>query len=223
MGTKTKQGYFGSPPTVTNGLALYLDAGNKLSYPGSGTAWNDFTGKASTTLTNSPAFSTSNQGILTFNGTNQYATTPTVALGTAYTIEIWVYLSNLASRVWICSTVGGGGYIFNFLNGQIINFATAVTIIPSPLLVANQWYHIACTKSSTVFSAYVNGVFKGSGTVTAGSTYTIGYIGALTGNGTTFTNYAAGNLAQVKAYTRALSAQEIVQNYNAHKSRFGLS
>lgn len=212
---------FGSPSIVTNGLALYLDAGSRLSYPGSGTAWNDFTGNTSTTLVNTPSFSPLNQGILTFNGTNQYATTPTVALGTAYTVEIWVYLSNLASRVWLCSSTGGN-YIFNFLNGNIYAFATAVTIIPSPLLVANQWYHITCTKSSTVFSAYVNGVFKGSDTVTAGSTYTIGYIGALTSNETTFTNYAAGNLSQFKAYTRALSAQEVLQNYNATKARFGL-
>ena len=111
----------------------------------------------------------------------------------------------------------------NFLNGRIYAFAATIAIIPSPLIAANQWYHITCTKSGTVFNAYVNGVFKGTGTVSAGNTFSIAVIGALTSNLSTFSNYAAGRLAQVKAYTRVLTPDEITQNYNATKARFGLT
>jgi len=214
---------FGTPNIVTNGLAFYLDAGNRQSYAGSGsTTWNDLTGKGASTITGTPAFSNNNAGYITFNGSSNYVTTPAVALGTTFSIEIWVNLTDRNSRVWITSTVGGGGYLFNFLNGLIYNFAAAVIITPSPSIAANQWYHIVGTKSGTVFSAYINGIFNSQASIGASSTVTLGYIGALTTNGSTFSNYGAGRLSQVRAYTRALSQQEVFQNYNATKARFGL-
>ena len=37
-----------------------------------------------------------------------------------------------------------------------------------------------------------------------------------------FGNYFNGNIGPVKIYNRALSAAEVLQNYNQLKSRFGL-
>ena len=47
-----------SPKIVTDGLVLYLDAANSRSYPGTGTAWFDLTGRGNNAvLTNGPVFS----------------------------------------------------------------------------------------------------------------------------------------------------------------------
>ena len=60
---------------VTDGLILHLDAGNKNSYPGSGTTWTDLSGNGyNATLNNSVGFTTSSGGMLTLNGSNQTAT-----------------------------------------------------------------------------------------------------------------------------------------------------
>jgi hypothetical protein len=220
MGTITKQGYFGSPPIVTNGLAFYLDAGSKLSYPGSGTAWNDFTGKTSSTLINSPTFNALNQGSIAFSGTNQYATTPTVSLGTSYTIDLWVYPTSLVSRIHVGNLSPAGTYHINFASGLITsNIGSIVSLTPTPLIVANKWHNVVITRATTLYSAYVNGIFQDSVVTTWSAAFSIA---ALMSRGDTPGNYAPGNLAQVKAYTRVLSAQEIAQNYNATKARFGL-
>ena len=62
------------PRIVTNGLVLCLDASDRNSYPGSGTTWYDVSNNGNhATLTNGPTFSTSNGGIFTFDGSNDYA------------------------------------------------------------------------------------------------------------------------------------------------------
>ena len=64
-----------SPRIVTDGLVFCVDAANKRSYPGAGTAWTDLTAnKNNGTLQNGIAFSTDKAGIFTFDGTNEYVT-----------------------------------------------------------------------------------------------------------------------------------------------------
>ena len=59
------------PKITTNGLVLCVDAADKNSYPGSGTAWNDIGGQGYTgTLTNGPTFNSSNNGSIVFDGTD---------------------------------------------------------------------------------------------------------------------------------------------------------
>ena len=62
-----------SPRIVRDSLALYLDAANTKSYPGSGTTWKDICGKNNDgTLTNGPTFSSDNLGCIVLDGTNDY-------------------------------------------------------------------------------------------------------------------------------------------------------
>jgi hypothetical protein len=62
-----------SVPIISNGLILYLDAGNAASYPGSGTTWTDVSGNINTgTLTNGPTYSSANGGSIVFDGSNDY-------------------------------------------------------------------------------------------------------------------------------------------------------
>ena len=62
-----------NPKIVTDGLVLYLDAGNTKSYPGSGTSWSDLSGKSNNgTLTNGPTYSSDDGGSIVFDGTDDY-------------------------------------------------------------------------------------------------------------------------------------------------------
>lgn len=63
----------GGPKIITDGLLLYLDAANEKSYPGSGTIWNDLSGNGNNgDLINNVVYDTENNGILLFDGTNEY-------------------------------------------------------------------------------------------------------------------------------------------------------
>jgi hypothetical protein len=63
------------PKIVTNGLVLSLDAADRNSYSGTGTAWNDLSGNGNNgSFVNSPTFSGSNGGSLNFNGSSNYTT-----------------------------------------------------------------------------------------------------------------------------------------------------
>ena len=82
---------------VTDGLVLYLDAGNDISYPGSGTLWRDLSGYSNNgTLVNGVTFNTDGGGSLTLDGTDDY-----VVLGTTrvcppeITISMWIKFPTL--------------------------------------------------------------------------------------------------------------------------------
>lgn len=83
----------------------------------------------------------------------------------------------------------------------------------------DQWYYLGWTISGTTLTFYVNGVANGTATVsaftpTASTPVRIGFANA--------GEYAAGSIASVSVYNKALTATEILQNYNAVKGRFGL-
>jgi hypothetical protein len=88
------------------------------------------------------------------------------------------------------------------------------------------WHYVAATGDGTNWSFYVDGVYnsptfsQGDGTywfndASGLTTYTIGALDRINK-----TNYFNGKIAQVHVYDRALSQSEILQNYNAHQSRF---
>ena len=63
-------GFANNAPIVTDGLVLYVDAGNGNSYPGSGTTWSDLAGSNVGTLTNGPTYDSGNAGSIVFDGSN---------------------------------------------------------------------------------------------------------------------------------------------------------
>jgi hypothetical protein len=65
--------FYYSPKIVTDGLVLYLDAGNQLSYPGSGTTWTDLSrSQTNGTLVNGPTFNTGSLGSIVFDGVDDF-------------------------------------------------------------------------------------------------------------------------------------------------------
>ena len=223
----------GGANIVINGLVLELDAASKNSYPGSGTTWNDLSGNNNNgTLINSPTFSSTNEGIFIFNGTTQNISLPSslTRLNTNYSIGVWFLPTRVASS-YLTSDWSFSGRNYNVttetnnkIQLTIGNGSTSQdTGLQSSLtLTTNAWHHATFVVNSTTRTIYMNGVFDNSA---VGS-----YSGGVTSNArniaTSFDRNAAdffqGNIATTQFYNRSLSATEVLQNYNATKSRFNL-
>jgi hypothetical protein len=238
MGTNVRQNI------VTNGLVMYLDAGSRMSYTSGSTTWRDLSGNTaiSGTLINSPIFDSTTQGSIIFNGTNQYINCGTeLSQSGDWSISTFVKLSVTSStRVIMARSAGSpsfqqnyalayGGYTGN--NGTKFAVGTSADSYKAAIGVTTvqtgSWYHVVGTYNSTskILSLYVNGTLDGTTTgttlpPTTGSQFV--QVGCSDGTSTP-ANFWSGSIAQVSIYNRALSAQEIAQNYNATKTRFGLT
>ena len=220
------------PKIVTSGLVLALDAANKLSYPGSGTTWRDLSSNNNTgTLTNGPTFSAANMGSIVFDGTDDYVT-GTVASSNSWTVSFWIYQTDISTKIVYyafsgatspITGIGFGGYLdattqnrWWYYDGSTVfsNSNTAIT--------ANTWYYLTISHmyggGPGTHNFYTNGVLSYSTSV-ADKTFTT-YNIARRSDGNLYN--IPGRIPIVKIYNRALSATEVLQNYNATKNRFGL-
>ena len=226
------------PSIVTDGLVLALDAANHKSYPGSGTVWRDLSGNGNNgTLTNGPTYLTNNGGVFLFDGTDDIATFPALYYllddKTYGTWEVWVkdygyvagsYNTAIGSRIGkdlsICrdNTTTGIAILANTTTGGNLNWSTGEDF------VANQWQHLVCTYNNGILKFYLDGVYKAQNTsrsgedINASTTYATG-IGGDVGNSTRDWN---GEIGLGRIWNQVLSDEEVQQNYNATKSRFGL-
>jgi hypothetical protein len=222
------------PKIVTSGLVLALDAADKNSYRGSGTSWFDLSGTVNSgSLTNGPTFSGANQGTFVFDGTddnvqlgNASAFLPTSAI----TINCWAKTNviQVYKKIFVTVSVGTqsitgvyfslGPATNNIYLGIITNngiqYATSTTN-PSTTLFSN----FCGTYDGTNIRLYLNGTLLATQAQT-GTIVNTG-IGRISGydNGSEIWD---GNISTFSIYNRALSASEVLQNYNVTKTRFGL-
>ena len=228
---------------VSNGLVLNLDAAQKRSYPGSGTTWTDLSGNAyNGTLTNGPTFSSSNGGSINFDGTNDYDTHGNVLAferTDPFSISAWFKVDSLSAgrpilstqqatilRGCLCQVNTSGSLrfaIISTLNTNEIRIETDISIINT-----GQWYNLVATYdgSSDVsgMQQYVNGAIQSKNIITNNLTSTTATTASLIIGARTVgtAGYYDGLISIVNIYNRELSQDEITQNYNAIKSRFGL-
>jgi hypothetical protein len=222
---------FADPALVTSGLVLDLDASNASSYPGSGTTWTDLSGNSNTgTLTNGPTFSSANGGSIVFDGTNDYVSSfPTQISGVgSKTVSAWIKI-NKTSRVGLAGTrsaVGTDGWVFTVNRttyGNLTYFHTGGSELQVAAgIITNTWYNVCVTYNlaSTTVILYLNGAQIGSPS-TSFTAITPSSFNGVVGDEHLSTPFG-GNIAQTLIYNRALSASEVLQNYNVTKTRFGL-
>ena len=229
------------PEIITDGLVLALDVANKKSYPGSGTTWTDLSGNANNgSLINGPTFDSLNNGSILFDNSNDYINVPITSdliLNDAGTIEAWVKIKNLGGSYDNTIVMKGDnaswanlhyvlfeptGYNVMMLSTSNGISATQLNGVKTPELTTNTWYHVVANWQGVDFNRiYLNGVLSQEKTAgiyqpkntTASCFFQIGR---------SYANnyYFDGNIAITKIYNRALSSQEILQNYNSTKSRF---
>lgn len=229
-----------SPKIVTNGLVLALDAANNKSYPGSGTTWSDLsnTGK-NLTLTNGPTFSAANLGSIVFDGTNDYAVVNPVSAFNIYCISMWFKPTTIINS----TSVGKSLIHFKSSIGKYIGFGPVtnrvsneyITIVQEPgdkrtavndggSLSAGVWYNIVFNYESSQYKIYINNTLKS--TTIGSSTGNVPlitdpdfiYLNSVEGT----SDYLDSSLSMCMIYNRALTAAEMLKNYNATKGRFGL-
>jgi hypothetical protein len=227
-----------TPTIVTNGLLLRLDAGNASSYPGTGTVWTDLSGNSNNgTLTNGPTYSSNDGGSIVFDGVNDYVVIPR-PVQDDFTLSCWFKTTQSLTTY----TTGafqwwqGAGLVDGEVSGLTTDFGLSLNAakvsfgvggssdisIQSPLTYNNNvWHHAVATRirSSGALVIYVDGASVVSGT---GGTNSLTppqlRIGSLQNN----LNFFSGNISNVLVYNRALTAAEVLQNFNAIKSRYGL-
>jgi hypothetical protein len=216
---------------VTNGLVLYMDASNRMSYVSGSTTWNDLSGFGDNgTLTNGPTFSNLDGGSISFDGVDDYVNIPTSTdTGNPNTICAFINVSVItgANQVIYGPSANGSDNWFSISNNRVQLLATQVSdinnfaITGNTIIQVNTWYYLTGIVNNNTTSIYINGRVEA---VSSPQAFTIGGWNSTARIGQRATGQFPfnGRIACLQGYNRALSQQEIIQNYNATKARFGL-
>ena len=213
------------PDIVTDGLVFAVDAGSERSYAGSGTTAYNLVANNDVSLINGLGWQSGNGGYFSSDGTDDSMTTPDAAnLDLVdFTLEGWVWWDqhkNYGS--FLVKGPGGSGQLFNY---SFFGYATSVSVgfgdgsnyrsisISTPAL--NEWHHIVGTYDGSTLKFYLNSTLANSSSITATPNQNNDALQILQ------TNYSIdGRIGCAKVYNKALTAAEVLQNYNAQKNRF---
>lgn len=230
-----------NPGIVTNGLVLCLDAGNPRSYSGTGTLWYDLSGEGNNaTLYNNPTYS--NGSIQVRYASAQYATSnfnwgvlKSDNLTGVWSLEAtWKNISPPNSaESFIIGRSGCHGGIYTYPNGSNTDVYHAIKTascwtgalnVSIATIVPNQIVHSVMTYNAGTVKSYINGELIG--------TYAFDYTTyGMTGYGDTMfiggfgnTTYYSSNadIYNVKSYNIALSDQDVLKNFNALRTKYGI-
>ena len=223
--------YFTGPNIVTDELIFAVDAGSTRSYPGSGTTTTSLVGSITSALNNGVGFSASNGGTFTFDGVDQYIGVPDSSVFNftatpGVTIELLVYVTSYDSggSMFICQQNGntyGGFEFWSATNGTLrFNSNSSTNIVTSGVgtFELNKWKHLVCTANGTTGKIYIDGELIATASTT---NFPSNVNGDLRIGDWAATGYRVnGSIPIVRLYNKVLTATEVLQNYNAQKSRF---
>ena len=238
MGTKY------NPRIVSTGLTVYLDSANTRSYAGSGFTVNPLVGGIGGTLVNGIGFSSQNNGSFFYDGSDDYFRFPypsSLNSGSQITVSLWakwittgtttatiqVLLDNNYQTAYQFGP-GSIGFVIQDRPdlGKVLEWGASpgagITRCTSTFQVGDgTWRHITGTNDGTTSILYIDGVQSGLARTAAGIGDQQPFIG-IGRWGFLNNRYLNGNVTGLMIYKRALSATEVLQNYNATKSRFRL-
>ena len=228
------------PPIVTNGLVLYLDAANRQSYVSGSTTWFDATANGlSGSLVNGPTFSSANGGSIVFDGVDDYVSTNnssslTQAGNTQFTAGFWIKktASNKDAMIGPWNESDRKGWFLQWYTDGVIYFGVTnggTNYNYINISYTNNWYNIvgvfdgSQSTNQNIGKIYVNGALQTTNNNVIMLTSVPTNLVELTiGKLTNYTSFTTGNISSTQIYNRALSASEVLQNYNSTKARFGL-
>ena len=217
-------GSFGGENIITSDLVLNLDANNYTS----GTTWTDTSGQGNnSTLTNGPTFDSGNGGSIVFDGTDDYIQLPTnsnLTFSDDFSYETWLMtdVQTTSNHIWRTPN----DKTFQFTNStnpdQIVYYSSETGNQAFGVLNNDTWGHLVITKSGNTLTGYLNGAQ--AWTNTPGSSATHDFSGIRIGTrGSASGYYWDGKFAAVRIYSKALTASEVLQNYDAMKGRYSSS
>ena len=224
-----------NPPIVTDGLVFCVDAANQRSYPKSGTTWSDLVGSNDGTMQNMTAsnFSDNNGGILSFDGVNEDIDCGTnfsdyISGTKSFSIECFVYPQNSQvnyADIWGNHTSPWKGLVLQQNNSNINQYSwgwgygNGWTTFSYFNIDSLAWSHIVAVRDGTSVLTYVNGSIVTSDTssssLNANSDHNF-----LIARGFPSGRYWKGNMSNFRIYSKALTPDEIRQNYEATVGRY---
>ena len=238
--------YYGTPAIVTDGLIFAVDAGNGQSYVSGSTTCTSLVGNNTGSLSDSNGsgmYEDINQGTWVFDGADDYIDCGDITAfdnATELTLNGWIkisspFVNDTIMAKWLhgsqaCITIqldtSDIEELKVFVASGLADGGSNYTITTDSSLVVDTWYLVSVVYDGSEAAAdrikiYVNGTLKStsvSGTIatsltSATSTFELG---RLVGIG----RYWDGNIANGQLYNKALTAAEVLQNYNATKERF---
>jgi hypothetical protein len=225
---------------VTTNLRLYYDPSNPSSYPGTGTTINDLSGNG---LNGSMSGITYTSPYFSYNGTSSQvlvADNPLLEPGSGdWTMEVWVNQSVLGNDVVLGKFDNGGltvdvSYSIRTTNTTYYAQLGSGSGSGSSLFVnstnyvgtIDTWYQIVyvfTNVASNTLQTFVNGVSIGSVGHSLASILNTDnplYIGSY--NGGEYAQWFDGKIGITRLYNAALTSSQVLQNFNADKSKYGL-
>jgi hypothetical protein len=214
---------------VRNGLVLHVDAANPKSYSGAGATWFDLSGnERNLTLFNSPTFDSANAGSFIFDGVDDYAKSTDNGIGIGadlpHSIELWANFSVITGTRWWLMVLGqystgAHHWIGTSASNPAFGVWSGLSQVSPNLIGINNWLNITLTFDGVTLTGYVNGIFQESAAASefnfTNSDFTIGLaIGAEA-------DYN-GKVSIAKIYNRGLTANEVTQNFEALRGRYGI-
>ena len=232
-----------NPNVVTDGLIGCWDAANKRSYPpGAGTTWTDLAGSNSATLVNDATFADVSLGAIALDGTDDSVTVPIIDGQNGFSFSIWLYFDEVPTNDYTTFSIYNGGgaefmlyimetsvhttsYMLGIRGAGTGNTLTSTNTAYQPSSNLGKWVHYCAT-------------YNGGGATTVGN-YKLYYKCQVTDTNLISDFGGAGNqdpmkwgqdaagagdlngyMGHIAFYDRALTATEVLQNYNATKGRF---
>ena len=235
-------GISAGPSGVSDGLVFQLDAANLRSYTGTGLTANGLVSGIGATLVNGTGFSSANNGSFFFDGTNDYISLSNpnlLAFGTnPFSIDFWLYSTYVHSggalyRTILSSYDNYNGiyqtyfYLGLFNNGSTFNNLVSFLNSASGNLMGslganinvNEWTNVTFTRSENNLICYKNGVLAST---QASANDFSGTRNTRIGGGVDQVSTFQGSISLMKIYNRALSAIEVMQNFNAMRERYNI-
>ena len=217
-----------NPRAVTNGLVICTDPANINSYSGTGLTIRGLVSGIGATLVNGATFNSSNNGIFVFDGTNDFilGDSTSIDFTNDLSAEIWFNISGtVADWVRVIGKGDSSNRSFGFWYNTGINVflyqrygaSSTVSSTYSISIQTNNWYHVIVTSSGSTHKLFINGSEvqsqSGSGPFySSSSPLRIGY-GEIH-------SYLNGKTGFYRIYNRALTNQEVLQNYISTKKRY---
>ena len=224
------------PWPISDGLVLYLDAGN---YAGSGTNWPAQVGPDAT-LYNAPTWINTGPSYFNFTPASlQYADTPNYGSLASWTVECWFQItadySTQSYPALVTTVYNDNGMQYDVINYTLSTFPDSTTLTAGYFNQAwfntagfattqGVWYQMVGTYGNGMLSLYINGSLNNA--VAAAN------IPSANGGPTRIarrwdgdleaTYFMPAEIGIVKVYDQALTSVQVQQNFNAVAGRFAI-
>lgn len=219
-------------------LELYIVPNSSSSYPGSGTTIRDLSTNGYTgTLMNGVGYL---NGGLTFDGVNDYIDMNSTVTSDDFTVINWFKCSTDVSAFrMLVSKETPAGTPWNYriyiaqgsgqIVGDIADNSGGVNVISDDSYNDDTWHMVAFSRNSTskTLSLYIDGYLIKQATDTLTGSITNSqeiWFGrsSYTGQSPTGSYPYKGSLGEAMIYNRALISDEILLNFKATRSRYGV-